>query len=166
MTTETVTQKALAARLGVTDRRVRQLIERNILPAANHAGRYEFDECERRYHLYSTGAPFEWNTFIDELEADGRRLTSLRAAAHSPKAKLAEIGVYGRATLAWFSRLKFAQACRIKSETELALISRLVAYDEAASFDDVLQAVDAMSARQAPKGKTPVPARELLGMKP
>jgi hypothetical protein len=159
---ERLSQKLLAERLGVTPRRVRQLIAENILPGPDSAGGYDAAECEARFLLFSGGSPQAWSRFFDAQEADGAALSQLRETAWDKRATLEEIGAYGRAVIRWHSRLKFAQAVHYKADETSALITRLAAIDEASAFDDVLQTVDAYNARQAPKGKKPVPLREQI----
>ncbi len=63
--TNAVSQKELAKELGVTDRRVRQLVKERIIPAPRDES-YDLDLCRRRYRLYSGGSDREWEAAFDE----------------------------------------------------------------------------------------------------
>ena len=159
---DAILQKDVAARLGLSDRRVRQLIASRILPEPGHEGLYDADECAVRYRLYTAGTDRDWSDFFDDLEADDKKLSALVEKATQPKASLDDIGMAGRAVLKLFGRLRFAMVVNEKSEATSALITRLLAIDEAAAMAPVFDAVDAFNTRHAAKGRKPVPIREQL----
>ena len=118
-------QTALASELGVSPRRVRQLIAEGILPAAR-AGAYDVQRCVERHELYLArhdGAA--WEAFEDRLVRDARRAERLLAAALRPAAGGPQLRTASVATQRLFSDLSFMTRCRSKTPAERTLFLEL-----------------------------------------
>ena len=124
-TTNDSSQTALASELGVSPRRVRQLIAEGILPAAR-AGAYDVQRCLERHELYLArhdGAA--WEAFEDRLVRDARRAERLLAAALRPAAGWPQLRTASVATQRLFSDLSFMTRCRSKTPAERTLFLEL-----------------------------------------
>jgi hypothetical protein len=71
MNQKLVTTKELAKAIGVTARRVGQMVEEHLMPPPNAEKRFELERCELRYRLYKHGSVTQWNCYLDEVEAAG-----------------------------------------------------------------------------------------------
>ena len=80
-------QKNLAKQLGLTDRRVRQLVEEKILPEPDEADGYDLEKCRARYDLYAHGDDVSWADFDRQMLEDAHQLEELMAKALKPKAR-------------------------------------------------------------------------------
>jgi hypothetical protein len=127
-----VTQRVLARRLEVSDRRIRQMEKSYVLPEARE-GRYHLATCEQRYALYRVSVEAKvfsergliWRDFEVKLESDGRRLEGLMSAAMSETSTQEQIRA---ASLAWqrfWSDTRFMTMCWSKSEAERDLFLML-----------------------------------------
>jgi hypothetical protein len=125
-TTNDSPQTALASELGVSPRRVRQLIAEGILPGPNEAGTYDLERCVQQHALFlarhDAGA---WAPFEDRLLRAARRVerllaTAVRPAASGPQLQAASVAVQGL-----FSDLSFMTVCRSKTPAERDLFLRL-----------------------------------------
>ena len=130
----TLSQAKLAQHLGITDRRVRQLVEEKILPPADEAGGYDAEFCRDRYRLYSSGNDDDWENFYRQIEDDAHEVERLMKKALQPRAKQKDLAATAQAHIALFDDLRFAMAAKGKSRPEHALVMRLIDYDERASF--------------------------------
>ena len=132
----TSTRKEVAAALGLTERRVRQLIASQILPEEGTDGGFDLPICETRYDLYHDGSAAEWAEFLDGLERDAKATEKLGQKALRTEATLADVQAASRALQRVFSATRFALAAnpREKSADVRAMMLRLVDYDERAAF--------------------------------
>jgi hypothetical protein len=120
-----VTQRVLARRLEVSDRRIRQMEKMHILPEAR-LGRYHSPTCEQRYALYRVSVEAKvfserglvWRDFEVELESDGRHLESLMSAAMSETSTQEQIRAASVAWQTFWSDTRFMTVCWSKSEAE------------------------------------------------
>lgn len=114
-----VDQKRLAREIGVTDRRIRQLVDEYILPPAHHTdGTYDLDLCRDRYDLYRDGSDRDWTGFYEEAD---REVTAARKAidrAFADDATTAHVTAASMALQASMSTVRFVTACRSKSDAE------------------------------------------------
>ncbi|MBO6901185.1 MAG: hypothetical protein JJ864_07545 [Rhizobiaceae bacterium] len=113
-----VDQKTLATELGVTARRVRQLVQAHLLPPANDEGVYDLDRCRRYFKLYSDKTPYEWAHFFRELRDESVRVERLVRKASSASATEAELARAGKAAAELFDALRFAIAAKSQSDAE------------------------------------------------
>ena len=114
-----VDQKRLARELGVTDRRVRQLVDEFILPPAHHDdGLYDLALSHDRYDLYRGGTGSEWSSFYVETEHAMRQTEKLWAKAWANEATKADLLAASLALQADMARMKFIAACRSQSDAE------------------------------------------------
>ena len=79
-----VDTKRLARELGVTVRRVRQMVEEHILPPPNEDKKHDLERCQQRYRLYKYGTYDNWNTFYDEVEAAAKDMEKKFDSALKP----------------------------------------------------------------------------------
>jgi hypothetical protein len=117
-----VNQRTLAAKLGITDRRVRQLVETFILPEAQHSdGRYDLDLCQDRYELYREGSDADWERFGEDMVVATKATAVLYDRAMADEAKVEDVQRASSAVQADEARFRFYNACRAKSKSEADL---------------------------------------------
>lgn len=119
-----VSQKDLAAALGVTTRRVRQMETEFILPPPRD-GTYDLGLCRERYQLYRTGTDRDWQAFYGEAEDAGRRTKRLMDAVEAPDATDADVRAASLAIQDLFATARFITACRSTTDAERAFIMPL-----------------------------------------
>jgi hypothetical protein len=112
-----VDHKELAGELGVTVRRVRQMLEEHILPPLRD-GRHDLERCERRYRLYKYGTAADWNVFYDEVEAGAKGTAEKFERALKPGATDAHITAAAVAHQSNMADLRFCAACKSRTTAE------------------------------------------------
>ena len=115
-----VGQQALARELGVTDRRVRQMVEGHILPESRD-GLYDLEFCLDRYGLYREGTDRDWDRFFDQCEDLARESTDLLRAALKPDGTLEMVRAASTAIQVSYRDMRFMTAVRSKSDSERKL---------------------------------------------
>lgn len=120
-----VDQKRLAAELGVTDRRIRQLVEELILPPPDLDDGHDLALCRERYELYREGTDRDWADFMDCAEVGSKEAAALFKRALSDQATLADVKKASAAVQQDTARLHFLTACRSKSQEEKKLFHQL-----------------------------------------
>jgi hypothetical protein len=120
MNTKTrVNQQSLAQELGVSDRRVRQMVDSFVLPQPHHDdGGYDLAVCRERYELYRNGSPEDWNDFFDETIDLAKETEKLVDRALSDSGTLADTRLASQNTQSDFARMNFITACRSQSQAE------------------------------------------------
>src|SRR4051794_18089183 len=89
-TTSRVSQVELARGLGITDRRIRQLVDERILPPAADGG-FALDLCEHRYKLYTSGREDDWNQAFRQAEMLAEVAADLVEKAYADGAVAADV---------------------------------------------------------------------------
>jgi hypothetical protein len=114
-----VNQQELAQELGVSDRRVRQMIDSYILPQPHHDdGGYDLALCRDRYDLYRNGSAEDWEEFFDETIDLAEATEKVVARALSDEGTLADTRLASQSTQNDIARMHFITACRSKSQEE------------------------------------------------
>jgi hypothetical protein len=114
-----VNQLELAAELGVSDRRVRKMVDSFILPQTHHDdGGYDLALCRERYDLYRNGSPEDWNDFFDETIDLAKETEMVVDRALSDAGTLADTRLASLSTQNDFARMHFITACRSQSQAE------------------------------------------------
>jgi hypothetical protein len=122
---KTVTQQQLAAELGITGRRVRQLVEAHIFPQAQNRN-YDLALCRERYDLFRTKHDTRaWDELYTDLEACAKQAEELIEAALDPTSTAMQVYEASRTVQELFSDLRFITAARSKSEAERELFLEL-----------------------------------------
>lgn len=110
-----VDQKALAKDLGITPRRVRQLVAADLLPEPDDDG-YDLERSRQFYALYTNGSPRGWRDFHDEISALAIRVERwVKKAETLSKPNLAKAG---REANRLFENLRFSIAATSDSDAE------------------------------------------------
>jgi hypothetical protein len=110
-------QKALALRLELTDRRIRQLVDEKVLPEPRD-GRFDVARCFERYRLFRSKDPDAWAEYFDQVTRDAGEVEKLVAAALEPSSKKAEVTAASCAVQSVVSDLEFITAARSKTDGE------------------------------------------------
>lgn len=114
-----VNQQELAQELGVSDRRVRQMIDSFILPQPHHDdGGYDLALCRERYDLYRNGSPDDWSEFFDETIDLAKETEKLVDRALSDAGTLEDTKLASLRTQIDIARMHFITACQSKSQEE------------------------------------------------
>lgn len=113
-----VNQQGIAEGLGLTSRRVRQLVEEKILPPPNTDGGYDLALCRERYDLYRSGSDADWIRFYDDAEKELRATARLFQRACSKGAKLEDVTRASIAVQANTATMSFMTACKSPSKAE------------------------------------------------
>ena len=79
------TQKEIAGHLFLSDKWVRELIKKGVLPANNSRGGMDFDKCRESYINYLKGVNSKQVTPLDEAEPDEVRTTKLKLNTQETK---------------------------------------------------------------------------------
>lgn len=119
--TTLVNQQQLAAGLGVTDRRIRQLVEQRILPPADSEGCYDLATCRERYELYRSGNERDWSDFYRDAEAGIHETAAIFERAFADGATVADVKRASEAVSADMARAHFISAAKAKSQAEADL---------------------------------------------
>jgi hypothetical protein len=117
MTDKKVDQKELAGELGVTVRRIRQMVEEHILPPPRD-GKHDLERCERRYRLYKRGTDADWDPFYDEVLARAKDAERKFERALKPGATDAHITAAAVAHQSNMADLRFCTACKSRTTAE------------------------------------------------
>jgi hypothetical protein len=145
-------QKIIAERLGLTGRRVRQLLAEHILPEPDNEGLYDWPTCAERYRLYSRGTDSDLLNFLDTVEERSRRLEDLVEKVSRPQATMEDMGLAGRETLWVFGALRFLTGVKTEPDSLKQILMRSINRDEADAMAFIFAAMDAYNKRHAPKG--------------
>jgi hypothetical protein len=129
-----INQKALAVELGLSTRRIRQLVAARILPESDDNGLYDVDLCRARFELYSFGSDADWFRFYERTERDAATVDRLVKKATAPGADKAALGKAGAAMAALFDGLRFITACRSTSDSEREFVMGQWEREEASAF--------------------------------
>jgi hypothetical protein len=120
-----VDTKRLARELGVTVRRVRQMVEEHILPPPNEDKKHDLERCQQRYRLYKYGTYDNWNTFYDEVEAAAKDMEKKFDSALKPGSTDEQIRAASAARRRVFEDMQFMAACRSKTAAERNMFLQL-----------------------------------------
>jgi hypothetical protein len=114
-----VNQIELAAELGLTDRRVRQLSKDCILPEPHHAdGLFDLALCRERFELYRDGSDRDWEDFYRDLEDDTKKTKTLFERAISDAGTADDVRAASLAVQANGESFRFVTACKSKTSAE------------------------------------------------
>jgi hypothetical protein len=133
-----INQKSLVRELGITARRVRQLVEAKILPEAGE-GIYDLAVCKEFYELYSRGSDRDWEDFEARILEDAAEVEKLSKIALRPRATFSQVVHAARASVQLWNAIRFCMAAaRGVGDATKALTLRLVDYDERAFSGEVI----------------------------
>jgi predicted transcriptional regulator len=120
--TPRATAKEVAKQLGMTVRRVHQLVDELILPEPDNEKRFDLTLCDLRYMLFKHGTEGQWSDFIDDIEAEATEVEEKvrRAMADDPADE--QITAAIKAHLQYYSNLLFLATCRAKTKLERNLL--------------------------------------------
>ncbi|WP_157961403.1 hypothetical protein [Microvirga flavescens] len=119
-----VTQKTLSNELGVTDRRIRQMVADRILPEPRD-GRFHLPSCMARYQLFRHGQREDWFAFWEQLKEDAEHTQALVDEALNPASTIDQVREACRATENLFSDIRFDIAAKSKTGAERELFSQV-----------------------------------------
>ncbi|MEH2503736.1 hypothetical protein V1290_002547 [Bradyrhizobium sp. AZCC 1578] len=119
-----VPQIELAKDLGLTDRRIRQLVEQRILPPARDEG-HDLELSRQRYRLYSSGTDRDWEKCFDEAEDLARMAGELNDRAYEDNAGLEDIKAASIAIQRSTVLMSFITAAKSKSQSERELFWKI-----------------------------------------
>lgn len=146
-----VNQESVAAELGFTPRRVRQLVDEGVLSAPVD-GLHDIVEARRRYDLYrlardgQTGTA-AWAEALDELELLAREAEAAAAAAEK-KASRDTARNAAQAALRFTDWWRFVARCRSRTEEERQFVAGIIEANETALLSVAVTAgMKAASAR-------------------
>lgn len=125
-----VNQKELAARLQITDRRVRQLEELGIIVIEHPDEVYDLELNLERYSLYKNGDDEDWREFYAETDRAGIEAKHLFENAMKETATVADIGAAARASNGLLARMRFITGAREKEENLRMLFMRLWQHED------------------------------------
>lgn len=122
-----VNQKALAAALGLTDRRVRQMIEERLLPPPGADGLHDVARAQQRYALYQDDdrAGQAWEAFLSGLERRAGKVDLLVKKALKPQAGWQALREASTAAQDLFDDLAFVNAARGRSDGERTFVAMM-----------------------------------------
>src|SRR5215207_6477542 len=113
-----VNQAELALELGITDRRVRQLVEERILREPRSDDGYDLELCRRRCRLYRSGSDREWDAAFDEASDLANMASDLHDKAYAENATVADVTAASVAIQASMGIMSFLTATKSKSQAE------------------------------------------------
>ena len=127
-----------ASALGVSDRRVRQLIEQYIVPRPHHVDGHDIPLAVERYQLYRDGSQRDWDDFFDEAEAGTTEASALMTGAFEEGATLEDVKRASIAVQDDPARLHFLSACKSRSKAESDLFHGIWSKDEKEKLSHLL----------------------------
>jgi hypothetical protein len=110
--------KRVAKHLGLTVRRVHQLVDELILPQPDNAKRYDLSLCELRYALFKHGTQSQWEDFCDDVEAEAHDVETAVNIALADKRTDKQVDVAARMVMRHYSNMLFLATCRSKTAAE------------------------------------------------
>jgi hypothetical protein len=110
--------RRVAKELGLTVRRVHQLVDELILPQPDNAKRYNLTLCELRYTLFKHGTQSQWEDFCDDVEAEASDTDAKVKIALADKRTDEQVDVAARMVMRHYSNMLFLATCRSKTPTE------------------------------------------------
>ena len=114
-----VSQIDLARDLGLTDRRIRGLVDEKIIPAADDDGLFELTHCRRRYRLFTEKpSPAELEDFFAEVIRETREAQDLVDKALCEDAVIKDVAAAGAAIQANNATLDFLVAISARTQAE------------------------------------------------
>jgi hypothetical protein len=114
------TVKELAGALGLTPRRILQLVDERVLPAVCDGAFADVDLCKRRYRLLSRGPSADWQLVFDDVVALAETSEELIARALAVGASLIDVAVACESVSALWSWMNFITAVRSDTQSERA----------------------------------------------
>jgi hypothetical protein len=134
--TARATTKQIALDLGLTERRVRQLVEEHVLARAEDG--FDRDLCRYRYRLFSRGADADWRQAHDRALELAEEAEQLIALAVGPSASLVDIACACQTTQALWSHMRFLAAVQSASQSERRLFFDMWFREEAGILSSLL----------------------------
>ena len=136
-------QTKLATALGITTRRVRQLIDSRILPEGRE-GKWYLPTCSERYKIFTHKTERDLDVVAYDVEQRAEALQDLLnelvdAEEDGLRRDLLPKAVVLHREL--FEAIAFAMSAWSKSESERALMFRLIDYDAREAFAPIWRAV-------------------------
>jgi hypothetical protein len=116
--TSRATAKQVAKTLGLTVRRVHQLVEELILPEPDNEKRFDLDLCDLRYMLFKVGTQSQWEDFCDDVEAEAHDVETAVNIALADKPTDKQVDVAARMVMRHYSNMLFLATCRGKTAVE------------------------------------------------
>jgi hypothetical protein len=119
MSTTYVNQKGLAEELGLTDRRIRQMVAQHLLPEPWPELGYDLERCERYYGLYQRkDEPQAWIAFLRQIEEAAVTVQRLIDRALKPRGTKEQLKAASLALQALSADMRFVTAARSNGEGE------------------------------------------------
>ncbi|WP_339033388.1 hypothetical protein WHZ78_16650 [Bradyrhizobium symbiodeficiens] len=144
--TERATVREVARDLGLSPRRVRQLVDENVLPPATE-GTLDADLCRRRYRLFTRDPTADWTHVYDDAIALARLSDQLMARALGPEAELPDVAEACLVVQNLMADLRFITAVKSNTQSERSLFLSAWARQE----HDILAALIARAHEIAPE---------------
>src|SRR5215212_6056767 len=115
--TRLVSQKALAAALGLTPRRIRQLVEMHIIE--QRSGGYDVATCRERLELYRHKNDREaWNEYYSDVNNLAGKVETLMATTPKGASTEQQIQLTSQSVQELFSCLRFIASAQAKTKAE------------------------------------------------
>ncbi|WP_027518272.1 hypothetical protein [Bradyrhizobium sp. WSM1417] len=102
------------------ERRIRQLVDENILPAAIEEG-FDRDLCRRRYRLFARGSDADWHQVYDDAIALAETTEDLIEVGLGSSASLIDVARACQSVRALMALMRFIAAVRSATQSERAL---------------------------------------------
>jgi hypothetical protein len=116
--TRRATAKQVAKSLGLTVRRVHQLVEELILPEPDNEKRFDLTLCDLRYMLFKHGTQSQWEDFCDDTEAGAHDVETKVNIALADRRTDEQVDAAARLVMRHYSNMLFLAACRSKTPVE------------------------------------------------
>lgn len=120
--------RELAMDLGLTERRVRQLVSEHIFPPAEDG--FDRDLCRQRYRLYSRGPGADWRQAHDRALELAEEAEELIARALGPSGSIVDVACACESTKTLWSHLRFICAATSDTQSERAFFLSTWAHKE------------------------------------
>jgi hypothetical protein len=119
MSTTYVNRTRLAEELGLTDRRIRQMVAQHLLPEPWPELGYDLERCERYYGLYQRkDEPQAWIAFLRQIEEAALTVQRLIDRALKPRGTKEQLKAASLALQALSADMRFVTAARSGGESE------------------------------------------------
>lgn len=120
-----VNQLTLASELGLTDRRIRQMVTDHLLPAPNDDGKFDLELCRARYDLFRNGSDRDWDDFFESTEDQATNAEKLLDRALADGATAADCKSASLAIQTLHSAMMFITAAKSKTDSERQLFFQI-----------------------------------------
>lgn len=146
--TQRATVREVARDLGLSPRRVHQLVDENVLPPATE-GTFDADLCRRRYGLFTRGASADWTHIYDDAVVLAKTSEDCVDRALGPTGTVVDIARACESVSALMSDLRFISAVKSNSQSERQLFLATWDREEARILGALLARAQILSAGTA-----------------